>query len=53
MLNTTKARRLAIGQRVLGLPTIALYKGGEKIAEVTKDAANRASIEAMLNNNIG
>jgi thioredoxin 1 len=52
-LNTTKARRLAIGQRVLGLPTIALYKGGEKIAEVTKDDANKANIEAMLTNNIG
>ena len=32
-LNTTKARRLAIGQKILGLPVIALYKGGEKIAE--------------------
>ena len=31
-LNTTKARRLAIGQKILGLPVIALYKGGEKIA---------------------
>jgi thioredoxin 1 len=29
-LNTTKARRLAIGQKILGLPVIALYKGGEK-----------------------
>ena len=29
-LNTTKARRLAIGQKILGLPVIAIYKGGEK-----------------------
>ena len=27
--NTTKARRLAIGQKILGLPVIAIYKGGE------------------------
>jgi len=51
-LNTTKARRLAISQRVLGLPTIALYKGGEKISEVTKDDANKANIESMLKEHI-
>ena len=27
-LNTTKARRLAIAQKVLGLPVIAIYKDG-------------------------
>ncbi len=47
-LNTIKARRLAIKQRVLGLPTIALYKGGAKIDEVTKDDANKDNIEAMI-----
>ena len=39
-LNTTKARRLAIGQKILGLPVIAIYKGGEKVAECVKDDAN-------------
>jgi thioredoxin 1 len=34
-LNVNENRRLAIGQRVLGLPTIAFYSNGEKIAEVT------------------
>ncbi len=29
-LNTTKARRLAISQKVLGLPVMAIYKDGEK-----------------------
>ncbi|WP_089285653.1 thioredoxin TrxA [Anaerovirgula multivorans] len=48
-LNTTQARRLAIKQKVLGLPTIAIYKNGEKVDEVTKDDANRGSIEAMIN----
>lgn len=51
-LNTTSARRLAISQRVLGLPTIALYKGGQKVAEVTKDNATKAGIQAMLEANI-
>ncbi|ADK15834.1 MULTISPECIES: thioredoxin TrxA [Clostridium] len=51
-LNTTKARRLAISQRVLGLPTIVLYKDGEKIEEVVKDDANKENIEAMIKKHI-
>ena len=47
-LNTTKARRLAIGQKVLGLPVIALYKGGEKIAECVKEDATPENVEKML-----
>ena len=31
--DTTKARRVAIKQKVLGLPTIAIYKDGAKIDE--------------------
>jgi thioredoxin 1 len=51
-LNTTQARRLAISQRVLGLPTLVLYKDGAKIAEVTKDDATRTGIKAMIEANI-
>lgn len=47
-LNTTKARRLAISQRVLGLPTIILYKDGEKVAEVTGKDTSKSSIKEML-----
>jgi len=47
-LNTTKARRLAIGQKILGLPVIALYKGGEKIAECVKEEATPENVEKML-----
>ncbi len=47
-LDTTKARRLAIKQKVLGLPTIAIYKGGEKVKEVTKDDATKENVENML-----
>ncbi len=47
-LDTTKARRLAIKQKVLGLPTIAIYKGGEKKDEVTKEEASKENVEAMI-----
>ena len=47
-LNTSGARRLAISQRVLGLPTVVIYKGGEKLEEVTKEAATKENIEAMI-----
>ena len=47
-LNTMKARRLAISQRVLGLPTIILYKDGEKLGEVTKGDANKAGIKNLI-----
>ncbi|MGL6108425.1 thioredoxin TrxA [Romboutsia sp.] len=47
-LDTTKARRLAIKEKVLGLPTIAVYKDGAKIDEVTKDDATKSNIEEMI-----
>ena len=34
-LNTAENRRLAISQRVMGLPTFIVYKNGEKIGHVT------------------
>lgn len=36
-LDSAANKRLAISQKVLGLPTIAFYKGGEKVAEFSKD----------------
>ena len=47
-LNTTGARRLAIKEKGLGLPTIALYHNGAKVEEVTKDDATKVNIEAMI-----
>ncbi|AOY76166.1 thioredoxin TrxA [Clostridium formicaceticum] len=47
-LDTTKARRLAIKEKVLGLPTIAVYKDGKKIDEVTKEDATIENIETMI-----
>ena len=51
-LNTTKARRLAIGQQILGLPVIALYKDGAKIAEFVKDDATVENIKAMIESHL-
>ncbi len=36
-LDTSGAKRLAISQKVLGLPAIVFYKDGEKLAELIKD----------------
>ena len=47
-LNTTKARRLAISQKILGLPVMAIYKNGEKVEELVKDQATEENIEAMV-----
>lgn len=47
-LDSSKARRLAIKEKVLGLPTIAIYKDGSKIDELTKDDATVDNIEAMI-----
>lgn len=47
-LNTTKARRLAISQKVLGLPVIAIYENGEIIDSCIKEAATPENVEAMI-----
>ncbi len=51
-LNTTKARRLAISQKVLGLPTIILYQNGEKLATVTGKDTNKEAIKEMIEANL-
>ena len=47
-LDVAKARRLAIAEQVLGLPTVIIYKDGQKIEEVKKDDATIGNIEAMI-----
>lgn len=47
-LNTSQNRRLAISQRVLGLPTMAIYKNGEKVESLTPDKVTIESLEEML-----
>ncbi|MCL2322054.1 MAG: thioredoxin family protein [Oscillospiraceae bacterium] len=36
-LNIGKARRLAISQKVLGLPTMIIYSNGERVSIITPD----------------
>lgn len=47
-LNTTGARRLAIGQKIMGLPVIAIYKGGVKVEELVKEDATPDNVEQMI-----
>ncbi len=47
-LNTTSARRLAISQKIMGLPVIAIYQGGEKVDELVKENATPEAIEEMI-----
>ena len=51
-LTPVRLEDLQYHKRVLGLPTIALYKGGEKIAEVTKDDATKEKIKEMIDSNL-
>ena len=51
-INTMKARRLAIAQKVLGLPVMAIYKNGEKTTELVKDDCTEENIEKMIQANI-
>jgi thioredoxin 1 len=44
-LNTTEHRRLAISQRVLGLPAIVVYSNGERVKEIS--GAENCSPEAL------
>ena len=47
-VDITKARRLAIGQKVMGLPVIAIYKDGEKIDAVVAGDATKDSVEELV-----
>lgn len=47
-LNTTKARRLAISQKVIGLPVVAVYENGEMVASCVKDDATPENVEEMV-----
>lgn len=50
-LDTSKNMRLAISQKVLGLPTLIFYKNGQKVDEVTKNVTIEM-VEEMIEKNI-
>ncbi|WP_291438666.1 thioredoxin domain-containing protein [Desulfovibrio sp.] len=45
-LNVAENRRLVISLRVMAVPTILFYKGGECVARLTGDAVSIESIKA-------
>ena len=47
-LNTTKARRLAIAQGIMGLPVIAIYQNGAKVEALVKDDATPEAVKALV-----
>ena len=47
-IDTKKATRLAIKEKILGLPAIVVYKNGKKIDEVIKEDATKENIEEMI-----
>ena len=47
-INTSKARRLAISQKILGLPVIAVYENGAIIDSCVKEEATAESVTAMV-----
>ena len=46
-LDTAGNRRLAMGQKVMGLPTLVFYKSGEKVSTFDKDAIERGGMAAV------
>lgn len=47
--NITGARRVAMAQKVLGLPTMIIYKNGERAAVLTPDkVSNIADVENFI-----
>ncbi|MFS8540911.1 MAG: thioredoxin [Tissierellales bacterium] len=51
-LDITKARRLAIKQKVLGLPAIIMYKDGQEVDRVAESGATATSVEEMIKKHI-
>ena len=51
-MNTTKARRLAIAQQILGLPVMAIYQNGEKIDVLVKEECPPETILEMIKRHI-
>ena len=47
-LDITKARRLAIGQKVMGLPALIIYKDGEEVERLAEANATATALEEMV-----
>lgn len=51
-LNTTAARRLAISQKIMGLPVMSIYENGAVKDTLVKDECTVESIEEMIKKNL-
>jgi thioredoxin 1 len=47
-LDITQSRRLAIGQKVMGLPAMCFYKDGEKVAHLAGAELTAGEIEEEI-----
>ncbi|CCQ95244.1 Thioredoxin [[Clostridium] ultunense Esp] len=47
-LDITKARRLAIKQKVMGLPAIIIYKDGEEVERLAESEATASAVEELV-----
>lgn len=47
-LDISKARRLAISQKVMGLPAIIIYKDGEEVERLAEAEATASAVEELV-----
>ena len=47
-LDITKARRMAIKQKVMGLPAIIVYKDGKEVERLAESAATATAVEELV-----
>ena len=51
-LDTAAAKRLAMSQKVMSLPTLAIYENGQKVESLLKEGIGESNIEAMIQRHI-
>jgi thioredoxin 1 len=47
-LDTTANKRLAITQKIMGIPAFVFYKGGERVFTFDKESIEMGAVEAKL-----
>ncbi|MCL2580737.1 MAG: thioredoxin family protein [Oscillospiraceae bacterium] len=52
-LDTAGNKRLAIAQKVMGIPTFVFYKDGEKVFVFDKDVIEMGAVQAKLDELLG
>ena len=52
-LDTAGNKRLAIAQKVMGIPTFVFYKDGEKVFVFDKEAIDMPAVQAKLDELLG